>query len=429
MTAARRSALAVADQAVSSASNFALTVLVAHSVSRVSFGAFSVMLATYILIIGVMRGVTSEPFVVAFSAAPVENWRAAGREAYGATLTISIALGGMSALSGLLVGGEVGRLFIALAVLLPGILLQDNWRYLALAKGQPGAALANDMVLAAVQLPVSVWLVATHHASAVSLTCVWGAAAYMGTLMSFFVHHLLPAPARTIHWLRTQWHLASRYALDDFMGIGAFQAASFAVAAAAGLAAAGGLRAGQTLFGPLLVVNSGVTAASTPELVRLRSATFHRVDHVVRNISIGLAFVATAWGAVALLLPSTAGTSLFGPTWPAAKELLPFLVAAQIAYGVRVGPTAGLRALGAANRSVAARFWGTLVGLLLPVAGAIAGGSRGAVIALAISAPVQAAIYWYQYRVAHRLDGTKHPESTSAVSPEIEAGMRNGTEK
>ena len=54
----------------------------------------------------------------------------------------------------LVLGGPVGRALLALAVCLPGLLVQDCWRFAFMARGTPRSALLNDGVWAMALVPL-----------------------------------------------------------------------------------------------------------------------------------------------------------------------------------------------------------------------------------------------------------------------------------
>ena len=69
----------VVDQAVSSITNFAICIAVARQAPPAEFGAFSLALTLYVTLLWASRSLTTEPFVVRFTAAPPGDQRAARR--------------------------------------------------------------------------------------------------------------------------------------------------------------------------------------------------------------------------------------------------------------------------------------------------------------------------------------------------------------
>jgi O-antigen/teichoic acid export membrane protein len=97
--AAGRAGIALADQLVASLTNFSLTVLVARAVAPRQFGIFALIMATYVLVAYVGRGLVSEPLITRFSAASPDEWRSAVRT----TTATTLVFGSTLALVGLVV--------------------------------------------------------------------------------------------------------------------------------------------------------------------------------------------------------------------------------------------------------------------------------------------------------------------------------------
>ena len=96
------------DQALSSLSNFAVGIVVAHSVGLEEFGAFTLAWFTYGLILNVSRGLATDPLVVRFSGVPVADWRTAVSRTSGTAIVVGIVMGMACLLLGLVVPGPIG---------------------------------------------------------------------------------------------------------------------------------------------------------------------------------------------------------------------------------------------------------------------------------------------------------------------------------
>ena len=76
-----------------------------------------------------------------------------------------------------LLDGTAKGAFIALGLTLPGLLLQDSWRYAFFALGRGGQAFLNDVVWASALLPALIFLRATGHTNVSWFVFAWGATA------------------------------------------------------------------------------------------------------------------------------------------------------------------------------------------------------------------------------------------------------------
>ena len=98
----------LADQAVSSITNFTVGILVARSLGAVEFGAFSLAWVTYAVVMNLSRGLATDPLIVRFSGVPVAQWRVAVAQSSSTALLVGLATGATSLLAGLVIGGVVG---------------------------------------------------------------------------------------------------------------------------------------------------------------------------------------------------------------------------------------------------------------------------------------------------------------------------------
>jgi O-antigen/teichoic acid export membrane protein len=294
------------------------------------------------------------------------------------------------------------------------LVIQDFARFAALSCRRPAVALISDSVVTFVQLVSVLGLIAANALGTVTLVVAWGIGAQIGAIVALAQLRLKPAITETARWFVRHRSLAVRYGVDDLAAQGSQQGTSFIVAAITGLADAGGLRAAQTVFGPATVVNLGVQTAVTPELVRILSRSASEMRRYANLVGFALAGFAALWGAAAIICPAQIGRELFGESWVTAHPLIVFLAVMQIAASLRVGPLVGLRALGAAERTLRARTIVITLGLLFSFCGAILDGARGVAIAYAIVTPLQSVVWWAQFQAAfkdhRRVRSTKYRE-------------------
>src|SRR4026209_149464 len=103
-----RAGWGLADQALSSLTNFALGVFVARTVGIEEFGAFSLVFAVYLLVMSVCREFPMEPLQIRYSGTPDNVIRAAARRAVRSVLAIGIATLVILLPISLVLGGRIG---------------------------------------------------------------------------------------------------------------------------------------------------------------------------------------------------------------------------------------------------------------------------------------------------------------------------------
>jgi O-antigen/teichoic acid export membrane protein len=427
----RRAGIGILDQMLYNGSNFVLTILVARSTSTAGFGAFALLFTTWTIANSTCRGLTSETFVVRYSASKRRRWRRAVADCGGASLMLGALVGLGTIGASFLLGGTLARAALVIGIVFPGMFLQDFLRYAALAAARPLVALASDFTVTVAQFAGVGLVLYLNIDSVATLVACWGIAGCLGAVVALMLLRVFPKPQRAWAWLRDERELATKYAVDDLAANGGQQAPAYVVAAVSGLSGVGALRGAQSVFGPPSIFNLGINAAVTPELVRVLRRSSRLLVRYVMLVALGSCLVGALWGIGAMVVPNSFGKSLYGPTWLAAHPLLIFFTINQAANGIRVGATAGLRSLGAANRTLIARLVSIISAVVLATAGAVVDGARGVAIGIMTSTLVAATMYWWQFMLGikdHRLHRSRQRmqdtwDAMVAESPDAERGL------
>jgi O-antigen/teichoic acid export membrane protein len=380
---ARRVGWGVGDQAFSSLTNFALGLLVARAATPTEFGAFSLAFTTYTLAMGASRALATEPLVVRYAASSVEAHRRAAASGSGTALVVGAAAGVIAVLVGATSSGALGEAFLALGISLPGLLLQDSWRFIFFSGGRGSLAFLNDVVWAVVMLPAVAALQLTDHASVLLLTLAWGGAGTLAGCVGALQSRVVPRPSAALSWFRAQRDLGIRY-LGEFGALaGARQFCLYAVGGIAGVAAVGGIRAANILFGPIDVLIFGVRLVAIPEAVRILKRSGRRLGAACALLSTALSAISVAWGVLIIVLPDRIGEALLGQTWSLAHRVAVPIAVVTAAGGISAGILVGLRALAAARRSLRARLLVSGLQIVGTIGGAVMGGAVTAAWGLA----------------------------------------------
>ncbi len=186
-------------------------------------------------------------------------------------------------------------------------------------------------------------------------------------------------------------------------------------------------------MGPFFVIFMGISLVTVPEAARsLRKSTRHLWRYCIL-VGIGLTAAAVAWGVILeVALPRGLGALLLHQgKWEAAYSLVPWMVLSMMGATAVAGAMAGLRALGAAKRSMRVNLISTATYVFLGVTGALVHGVYGSVEGTALATWIAAALYWRQLRIGLReysasLEDQAAPNST--VRPiRVAQGQQNGT--
>ncbi len=399
----RRLGWGVADQAVSSLTNFAVSIYVVHTLGAVQFGAFSLAYVTYAFALTASRGLATDPLLVRFSTTDLATWRRAVANCTGTATAVGLATGACVLAAAAVLHGAARGAFLALGITLPGLLLQDSWRYSFFALGRGARAFVNDMVWALALLPALVLARATGHNSVFWYVLAWGVTAAAAAAAGPFQARVIPRLTGAWAWLSRHRDLGSRYFAEGASWSTASQLRTYGIGLILGLAAVGYVQAASKLMGPLTILWLGMSLVATPEAARVLHRSPLRLPLFCLLLSGALAAAALAWGAVLLVaLPKGLGALVLGPVWRHTYPLVLPQAVFAIGQVAGVGSYAGLHALAAARRSLLAMIIESANYLAWSLAGALVGGTVGAMRGAAVAAWIGVLVSWWQFRAALR---------------------------
>ncbi|MEV5510698.1 hypothetical protein [Streptomyces orinoci] len=390
----------LADQAASSLSNFAVGIYVACSLGLAAFGAFSLAWVTYGVVLSVSRGLATDPLVVRFSGVPEASWRGAVARSSGTALGVGAVIGAVCMVAGPALGGRVGPAFGCLGVMLPGLLLQDAWRYAFFAAGSGRKAFVNDLVWGVALVPAMV--VAARVGSVAAFVLAWGGSAAVAAGYGCLQSGIRPQPAGARRWLREHRDLGYRYLAENTCVSGAGQLRAYGLGAIVGVSAVGVIRGAELLLGPFLAVLMGLSLVTVAEAARVLRRAPHRLGAFCLLLGGGQAVAALLWGATLLLVPDRLGELVLGDVWGSASGLIVPATLGVAGAGLGTGAAAGLRALGAARRSLRSQLFASTCYAGGGLGGAALAGTAGSAWGVAAATACGSAVWWLQLRSALR---------------------------
>ena len=234
------------------------------------FGAFSLAYVTYGFAINASRGVAIDPILIRFSGTDLPTWRRAAASCTGtAGPFMGLITGACALVVGQLLGGTTGLAFLALGLTLPGLLLQDRWRYAFFALGRGHHAFINDAIWALILFPALTLLHLSGRGNVFWFVLAWGAAATVGAAIFSLQARLVPSLEGVWEWLWRHRDIGPRYLAVNTGGNAAEQLRTYTVSAILGVAAVGYLQAARTLMGPFMVVFFGMSLMAIPEAAQI----------------------------------------------------------------------------------------------------------------------------------------------------------------
>ena len=412
----RSTAWGVADQAISSVTNFGILVLVARNVSPGQLGVFAIFIAAYSTVAFVNESLVAEPFVVRFTSTNRASHDTGLAAATGCSLGVGLALSLVMGVGAIAAGGSLRALLIVAALCAPGLLVQDTMRFAFFSGRRPRSAFLNDSAWAMIQgIGFTAVQVAGVHSLGM-LVLTWAGAGAIAGGVALIQGGTVPLPLATRAWLRDHRDLWVFILPERLSGQGAMYVSLICIGGIAGLAAAAAIRSLQTLFGPLNILMNAARIVLLPSLV---VASPERRRRRVHLLALGLTTVAALWGGVLMLIPASAGRQLLGATWPLVPPLIGLMTIDRIGAAAAEACRLGLVAASNVKRSFVARLIVAVAVIAGASIGSALGGAHGAVLAGAVVMPLGAALF-YRQSLAATGEGTRELPRTAAERVEAE---------
>jgi O-antigen/teichoic acid export membrane protein len=395
----QRAAWGIADQSFSSITNFAVGIFVASQTSVLAFGAFGLAFVTYLLVLNLGRAIVSQPLLIRHSNEPSEAWPRTASRGTGVALALGVAVGTLSAAVGILAGGHLGEAFLALGLSLPGLLLQDAWRFAFFSAGRDRDAFLNDATWAVVLVPAFALLLLLGATSVFLAVLAWGGAATAAALVGIAQAGARPRIGAVSAWYGEHADLIPRFVGETIARLGTVQLLYYLIGAISGIAAVGTVRAGELiLIGPFNVLFQGVNLIALPEATRLLRESSSALVRLCRTLSTGMALGALVWGIICLTLPDPIGGAVLGESWEPAKTVLVPILVSLCGLVISSGAIVGLRAFAAADRILRVAVLTSVLTLAATTLGAWSGGAVGAAWAMAAGSWFGAGAAWVTLR-------------------------------
>jgi O-antigen/teichoic acid export membrane protein len=390
-----RAGWAVIDQGFVSLANFGLGVIVARLVSPTEFGAFGVAFAIYLVALNVSRGFATQPLTIRFAGREPAEFRRGVGEATGVAFGVGVLGAAVCLAIAALLGGVLGVALAALSVSLPGLLVQDAWRFVLFTSRRGRVAIVNDLVATLVMATLIALVVLLGAVSVFTIMVCWGAGGTAAAMVGILQTGVRPLPNRAIGWWREHIDITPRFLGSELIQMGGAQLVLFALGALIGLAAVGSVRGAQLLLGPIYVLSIGVHLSMIPEAARM-TGSIARLRRIVVLSSTALTVAGTGWGLALLLLPDSIGRQLLGESWPGARSVLLPIALSIIIPLATAGPRIGLGALQEATRTLRAGLVQFALVIVGGVSGAVIDGTVGAAWGLAIGMCLAGIAWWFE---------------------------------
>lgn len=411
------------DQVLSALTNIVLSIVVARSVTAAGFGAFASAFVVFGISIAITRSVVGQPLQMRFSNATPDQRQQANSAALGCALALGLAAALLVAVAALVVSGSVGSALLALAIILPGLLVQDSCRMAAFALGRPSLAALIDAVWAVLQFGLIAALHMAGYETVFALVLAWGAAATVSAVLGLVALNVRPQLPAAPGWFRRHHDLIRFLLPEYFLSLGAMQFGILIVGVIASASAVGSLRAAQVLLGPLGVLGSAVFQFTVPEVARHHDRTARDRWRFAVAISCGLGLVTVGYVVLLLVMPAAFGRALFGESWAGAATVLLAMGCSSVASALANGPAGVLYGMGQARATFRINLTKGPVLLAALLSGTIWAGAVGAGWAFALVEALVLPAWVLTLRHSLHSDSGRRPAAAHLASGPEELDM------
>ncbi|MFW3172536.1 hypothetical protein [Geodermatophilus sp. CPCC 206100] len=394
-----RLTLGIGDSALPSVGNLGISVVAAHSMTIPGFGAFTTILLLLILAVGLSRAAHGDVLVLRAAESPDVRARDR-RDSTTSVLVLGACVGVLTMLCGLALrqsGGDGDWVAVVVAggAVLPVVLLQDHYRWIAYAQGRIADSLLNNLCWVATGIAgMLVVLQAQDGPMGAHVgVLVWGLAAVPAVVVGACRAHCPPRPGRPGRWLSDNRRLAFALVQDFGLLQASAQGALVLLAALTSTTDLAYLRKAQIWMGPVTMVTTGLLSTLQSLLARRHGGKPVDVARLAGTIAAVATVGALLYGSAVFLLPANWAGLLAGEGWEQARPFV-WPLAVQLAGGIAGGCLGiALRVLGEVQRQVRFRYLIAPLSLALVAVAAGVSGALAAVWALA-AISVATAVLW-----------------------------------
>lgn len=416
-------ALALVDQGVFSATNFATSVLVGRATGEDGLGLFALALSVVLFVRGIQGQIIAAPFVIYRAGRGDEESRYAGSCLLHQIAVIALTSAGLvAAAAGYLwfdPGSEIGRMLALLAALAPVLLLRDFVRSVIFAHLEMRVALLFDGTVSVIQVGGLLALTAigqlTVPATYLCMT-VGCLAALLGWTAWRRLEFRFDPQAAWTDWLENwrfgRWTLASH-----LLGSCTPYVMPWVVASVDSRAAAGVLAAATTLVGPANLLVMGISNYLTPKAAAAyRESGTAGLRAVLWQTAIVLTLLIGTFCVAAWLLGESAAGLIYNGQFTGIGPVIGVLALGMLANALGMTVGNGLWAVERPEMNLAADIVAVVVVVAATAALIVPLGPLGAALATCLSTTLATLVRWATLHIVlAEIDSSTRPALVEEV--------------
>ena len=378
----------IVDQGLSSATNLLMSLLAGRLLGAAGLGVIFLGFSAYLVALSFVRGLITDPFVVATAALDREERDSATRACMTLVLGAAIVITTLMVAIGLVVADPLGRSLIIFAPWVAGTLVQDQWRSVLFRDRRGGAAAFNDGVWALGMIAMVPFAWAFPHDWSIAAT--WGVGASVAALVGLWQVKLRPSGlvGALRWWMRDLRRLGSWLAIENVILTAGSQATVILLAAVLGASDLGGIRAVEVVFAPMTLVGEAFAFPGVPIVGRALASSLEEARRWAWVLGLGAAGIVLLYLAVVFPLRTQVLSRVFGPEFEKYAPLAVPIALAQPLRAVSTGYSILLRVDQRVHAIVGSRTLTTVATMVLAPLLAVSFGALGAAWGLALGSAV-----------------------------------------
>jgi O-antigen/teichoic acid export membrane protein len=406
--ARRRMGVVTIDNVIFSVSSLVVFIWAARELEPVDFGWFSLVLLTYVFVQGsIVRSLVSWTVMM-----HPEDADTRPGAVLGSALMLAVGAGGLCLAAGVVLqlGDKgLGTALFVVGAAMPLLAVQEVGRFIAFAQAKPGRAIVLDVL----------WLVLTVIALAAiqtfeHMTLLWMVIGWAGTgaiagLWVFVQQGWPRAHDISLTWLKERWHFSWRslVAASSSATVALFGAALVAVVS--GPLAVAAVRAALLLERPSTTVQVAVATSAGGDIARERPDNAGLLRHQRRAMLAATGVAVLNFG-VLFLIPDFVGEMVLGKVWPLVTPLLLIIGLRVLVMAAQTGVRAALMGRKQISQVMKIDIAGTILSIVGFVIGAYLGDAKGAMWGSLIGLVLTVAGWWWAL-LSHLRSGESNPVS------------------
>ncbi len=345
-----------------------------------------------------------QPYTLAAASLEGEEWQQITSHTSGAVLVGGVATGCAFAIIAAIVGvsSSLGQALLFIAIIAPGMALQEFWRVASFAAQRARTATANDGLWAFGQVISFAVLLWGGKVTVAGGMLAWGAPASAAAGAGFLQLSVIPrVSVASARWARQWMNIGAWFTATSVAFTLGYLIIAVIVGAKIGNSGLGLFRTvQQNLFGPAQLLTIGAASVFVPHLVRTIKRTSTTAVRESAVYSLVMASLVAAYGLVLLITDRTVLTRVFGPAFvPATVVVLPMLISFTL-DAASSGAALLLRARAKGGRLLFAQVTSTSARVIAVAVLVSVAGLRGAGWGLVIGSGITVFAMWTQVVLA-----------------------------